>query len=155
MPQEPVPFYMSPQSWEGEQQQGNPDRGQGQHPASFPDLPHPVPKAGSRTKEAQSWECPQPAFGQSAFLAPSSGVWQPHWVTQPPAGDNDHTVGSHAYASTKAQGLKNHWAIASTHSGTALSPSIQFTSRPCLPLPVTQGKESTLPVCFCPSPPAT
>lgn len=88
-------FYTCPQRWEGEQKQRNPDRGEWQQPGSFPDPSHSVPKAGSHTKKAQSWQCPQLAFGQPAFLSPSSGVWQQHWVTQPPAGDNDHTVGSH------------------------------------------------------------
>lgn len=69
-------------------------------------LAHPilVPRAPRHTKEAQSGQCPQPTFGQPAFLPPSSWAWQQHWVTQPQAGDNDHTVGSHT--STTAEGLR-------------------------------------------------
>lgn len=78
-----MPFYMSPQRWEGELKQESPDRGQWQQPADFSDTPHPVPKARSHTKEAQSRQCPQLTFGQPAFLPTFCWAWWQHWVTQP------------------------------------------------------------------------
>lgn len=69
----------------GKNRRGTPRQGSG-HGTSHT---HPilVPKVPSYTKEAQSL---QPTFRQSLHPHPA---WQQHWVTQPQAGDNGHTVG--------------------------------------------------------------
>lgn len=96
--------------------------------------PSPVPKA-RHTKEAQSPRCPQPTFGQPAVLPPPSWAWQQHWVTQPQAGDNDHTVGSRT--STAAERLRIiHQGVTSTHSAEQPLPPLCPASSPkALPTP--------------------
>ena len=109
-------FYISPQRWEGEQREGNPDRAQRQQPAGFPGPPWPGPQSPESHKGGSVQAVPT-AHTRAACLPPpaSSWAWQLHWVTQPQAGDNDHTVGSHT--STTAERLRIiHQGITSTHS---------------------------------------
>lgn len=105
---------------------------------------HPIldPKA-RHTKEAQSPRCPQPTFGQPALLPPSPWAWQQHWVTQPQAGDNDHTVGSHTCTAAERLRISTRQPPPPTLRNSPFLPSVQpVHPRPCPPLPVTQGEES-------------
>lgn len=69
---------------------------QWQQPAGFLGPPHPGPQSSEPHKGGSVPVAPT-AHIRAACLSspPSFWAWQQHWVIQPQAGDNDHTVGSH------------------------------------------------------------
>lgn len=118
------------------------ERAQWQQPAGFPGPPHPGSQSPAH-KGGSVPTVPTAHIRAACPPPPSPWAWQQHWVTQPQAGDNDHTVGSHTCTAAERLRISTRQPPPPTLRNSPFLPSVQpVHPRPCPPLPVTQGEES-------------